>query len=143
VVATDDGGGTAAVANSDISPSNINNFSHHCINHNRRGKKKPKETVPVIQLLEEATEIYKKFGKMLPFDNMTVTTYTPTVCAGAVIGKRGATIAKIQKWALQIAGICSDQVRFSVVQHPQSSIAGNDTLGGGVSNCSRLPVPEA
>jgi predicted RNA-binding protein YlqC (UPF0109 family) len=132
MVATDDGSGTAALASCNSSPSNINNDSHHGINNNRRGKKKPKETAPVIQLPEEATELYKKLGKMLPFDNMTVTIYIPTVCAGAVIGKRGATIAKIQKWAQQMAGIHSDQVRISVVHHPQSSMAGNDALGGGV-----------
>jgi predicted RNA-binding protein YlqC (UPF0109 family) len=123
-VTTDDGGGTtAAVVSSNGSPSNN-------VNINRRGKKKPKETVPVIQLPEETTDLYKKLGKMLPFDNMTVTIYIPTGCAGAVIGKKGSTIAKIQKWAQQMAGIHSDQVRISVVHHPQSPMAGNGALGG-------------
>ncbi|KAG7351504.1 KH domain containing protein [Nitzschia inconspicua] len=97
---------------------------------NRRGKKastKPnKEVVPVIQIPEETTNLYKKLGRSLPFDNMTVTAYIPTVCVGAVIGKKGTTIAKMQKWAQQLAGIHSDQVRISVVHHPHSL-----ALGGG------------
>jgi predicted RNA-binding protein YlqC (UPF0109 family) len=127
-------GGTSPTTPFNSSPnmSSTTTPSGNTINIRRGNKKsKPKESVPVVQIPEETTNLYKKLGQTLPFDNMTVTIYIPTVCVGAVIGKKGATIAKIQKWAQQLAGIHSDQVRISVVHHPQSLAAGGAGAGAG------------
>jgi hypothetical protein len=49
---------------------------------------------------------------------MTVTIYIPTVCVGALIGRKGQTIGQMQKQAQQLAGSQSDQVKISIVHHP-------------------------
>ena len=56
----------------------------------------------------------------LPISQMTVTVYIPTSCVGAVIGRRGSTIAMIQK---QAQTPNAPPVRVSIVGHGQSSDA--------------------
>lgn len=76
---------------------------------------------------------------------MTVTVYIPTSCVGAVIGRRGSTIAMIQK---QAQTPNAPPVRVSIVGHGQSSTTTGPTTGSGdakvdVASASSLAVVES
>lgn len=59
----------------------------------------------------------------LPVSQLTITMYIPTTCVGAVIGRRGSTIASIQK---QAQTPNSPPVRVSIVGHNHhANAAGN------------------
>lgn len=83
---------------------------------------------------------HSSFCKLLPFSQMTVTVYIPTVCVGAVIGRRGTTIAQIQKQAQQLtqgsgggspAHASANQVRVSIVGHNATA-----KVQGGINSSS-------
>jgi hypothetical protein len=66
----------------------------------------------------------------LPVPQLTMTLYIPTMCVGAVIGRRGSTIAQIQKQAQQLAPN-APPVRVSIVGHHTSNVATATTTAYG------------
>jgi len=64
---------------------------------------------------------------------ITITCYIPTNSVGAVIGRRGATVAQIQKQAQQ-TGTSNGAVRLSIAGNPNSSNQKDALMGNGSGN---------
>jgi predicted RNA-binding protein YlqC (UPF0109 family) len=70
---------------------------------------------------------------------ITLTCYIPSSSVGAVIGRRGATIAQIQKQAQQV-GTSNGAVRLSIVGH-QNEIAAAAAAGALEDSTQQQPQP--
>lgn len=75
--------------------------------------------------------------KDLPIPTLTMTLYIPTMSVGAVIGRRGSTIAQIQRQAQQLTPNGAPPVRVSIVGQKASQTASSD--GGPAWNDTATP----